>query len=558
VEMTDPAAPLASLQQPERHSNSRPANARWLLPQALVKLGLARNSETRIRRLAREYLTALVISGACTAVAYPLYPHLGPVNTVMLYLLGTTLAALRLSRGPCVVLPVANILAFDFFFVPPTFSFDVEDAQYIFTLVVMLIVALVIAHLMLSIRRHRDMTMARERRTAVLYAMSRELIVATDALAMAATAVRHINAVFHCSTVVLIADSPGQLTPAPRAGNSVDQLPEPRADYDEAFARQVAERGERCIKDAIYLPLQGSSRVMGVIVVQSRPAGHPLPTEQLNLLDAFAAQLAMSLQRAQVAAEGEIAKIAAERVLLRNTLLASISHDLRTPLAAIAGAGSLIGQQDYAINAERRIMLGNLIERKATDMSQLLSNVLDLAKMELGNGALRADWHAVEDLVSHALRANQARLTGWRVVVDLPADFPSIFVEATLIVQILSNLLENAAKYTPPGTTISISAAVRDEKFLLVVADDGPGLPGDPESLFEKFQRGNPEGNVVGVGLGLAICRAAARLHGGDIRALRQADTGARFEITLPVKMQTEQPSAAELESAGVSVPENA
>jgi two-component system sensor histidine kinase KdpD len=544
--MTDPAAPLASLQQPERHFDIRPANTRWSLPQMLAPPGFAHNAESRIRRLAGEYLTALAISGACTAIAYPLYPYLGPVNTAMLYLLAATLAALRLSRGPCIVLPVANILAFDFFFVPPVFSLDVEDARYIFTLVVMLVVALVIAHLMLSIRRHRDMTLAREQRTAVLYAMSRELIVATDARAMAASAVRHINAVFHASTVVLIADSQGEMTPAPRDGNSPEDLAEFRVTYDAAFAREVAEQGERCIKDVIYLPLQGSRRVMGAIVVQPRPAGHPLPTEQLNLLDAFAAQLAISLQRAHIAEEAEVAKIAGERVLLRNTLLASISHDLRTPLAAIAGAGSLIGQQDYAINADRRAMLGNLIERKATDMSQLLSNVLDLAKMELGQGVLRADWHAVEDLVSHSLRANQARLTGWRVLVDLPADFPLIFVEATLIVQILSNLLENATKYTPPGTTICITAAVRDEKFLLVVADDGPGLPGDPESLFEKFQRGNPEGNVVGVGLGLAICRAAARLHGGDIRALRQPDAGARFEITLPVKMQTEQPSAAE------------
>jgi two-component system, OmpR family, sensor histidine kinase KdpD len=510
-----------------------------------------------VRRLAGEYLAALAIAGACTAVAYPLYPRLGPVNTAMLYLLGTTLAALRLSRGPCVVLPVANILAFDFFFVPPTFSFDVEDTQYIFTLVVMLVVALVIAHLMLSIRRHRDLTLARARRTAVLYAMSRELIVASDPPAMAATAMRHINAVFHSSTAVLLADSQGEMAPAPRDGKLLEELPEFRVNFDAVFAREVAERGERCIQDAIYLPLQGSRRVMGVIIVQPH-AGLPLPAEQLNLLDAFAAQLAMSLQRARVADEAEIAKIAAERVVLRNTLLASISHDLRTPLAAIAGAGSLIGQQGYAINADRRVMLGNLIERKATDMSQLLSNVLDLAKMELGNGVLRAEWHAVEDLVSHALRANQARLTGWRVVVDLPDDFPLVFVEATLIVQILSNLLENATKYTPPGTTISISAAVGDEKFLLEVADDGPGLPGDPESLFEKFQRGNPEGNVMGVGLGLAICRAAARLHGGDIRALRQPDAGARFEITLPVKMQTEQPSAAEPERAGVSVPENA
>lgn len=566
MEMTDPAASLAELQQPERHVANRAAHAQWSLLQVLAKLGYPCDSESRIRRLAAEYLSALAISAGCTAIAYPLYAYLGPVNTAMLYLLGTTLGALRLSRGPCVLLPVANILSFDFFFVPPTFSLDIEDARYIFTLLVMLIVALVIAHLMLSIRGHRDLTLARERRTAVLYAMSRELIVATDARTMAATAVRHINAVFHASSVVLITDMQGEMTPAYHDGNSSADLPEFRVNYHAAFAREVAEHGERCIKDAIYLPLQGSRRVMGVIVVQPRPVGHPLPTEQLNLLDAFAAQLAMSLQRAHVAEEAEVAKIAAERVLLRNTLLASISHDLRTPLAAIAGAGSLIGQQDYAINADRRAMLGNLIERKATDMSQLLSNVLDLAKMELGQGVLRADWHAVEDLVSHALRANQARLTGWLVDVDLPVDFPLIFVEATLIVQILSNLLENAAKYTPPGTTICISAAVHDGKCLLVVADDGPGLPGDPESLFEKFQRGSPEGNVVGVGLGLTICRAAARLHGGDIRALRQPDAGARFEITLPVQMQTESSAAAEPQeqhflpgaSAGVCVPENA
>ena len=553
MEMTDPAASLASTQQPQRHRSDALARiARWP-PQVLANLENPRQSAARVWRIVFEYGCALAIAGGCTAIAYPFYARFGPVNTVMLYLLGTTLGALRLSRGPCVVLPVANILAFDFFFVPPTFSFDVDDAEYIFTLVVMLLVALVIAHLMLSIRRHSDLTLAREQRTAALYAMSRELIVATEANAMAATAMRHINAVIHGGTAVLLADSQGELSPARVEGRSADPQPPSRVKYDAAFASQAAERGERFIKGLIYLPLQGSRRVMGVIIIDPGHEGQVLPTEQLNLLDAFAAQLAMSLQRAQVAEEAEVAKIAAERALLRNTLLASISHDLRTPLAAIAGAGSLIGQPGYAITAERRSMLGSLIERKASDMSQLLSNVLDLAKMELGNGVLRADWHAIDDLVSHSLRANQARLTGWRVVVDLPADFPLVLVEATLIVQIIGNLLENAAKYTPPGTTICLSAAVRDEQFLLVVADDGPGLPGDPERLFEKFQRGNSECNVVGVGLGLAICRAAARLHGGDIRAVRPAAGGARFEILLPVAMQTEPPSAAEPEFLGQS-----
>jgi len=484
-----------------------------------------------------DYARALAITALCTAVAFPLSPYFGLVNIVMLYLLGTSLGALRLRRGPSVLLAVGNMLAFDYFFVPPVFSFDVEDARYLFTLGVMLVVALTIANLMVSIRRHREIADAREQRTTVLYAMSRELAVATDAHAMAAAAVRHICAVFHSTAVVLIADADGCLSQVSAAEECAGNDAPPVPAYDPQFAQDVVARGERCIKDAIYLPLQGTRRVKGVIVVCPQPPGRALPAEQLTLLDAFAAQLALSLQRARLAEAAEAARISAERVLLRNTLLASISHDLRTPLSAIAGAGSLIAQPEYALNADRRTTLGHLIERKARDMSQLLTNVLDLMQMEFGRGALRTDWHAIDDLVTLALRANQARLARWRIALELPADLPLVSVEATLIVQILSNLLENAAKYTPPGTTITISAAAQAKHISLIVADNGPGFPpGDPERLFEKFQRGRAESNIVGVGLGLAICRAAARLHGGDVHATDNAGGGARFEITLPIE----------------------
>jgi two-component system, OmpR family, sensor histidine kinase KdpD len=495
-----------------------------------------------------DYVRALAITGLCTAIAWPLLPHFGLVNAVMLYLLGTTLGALRLGRGPIVALAITNMLAFDYFFVPPVFSFDVEDTRYLFTLGVMLIVALVIANLMVSIRRHREVADAREHRTAVLYAMSRELAVATDAQAMAAAAVRHICAVFHSTAVVLIADAHGGLSPISSAEGSVCADPRscpPHVDLE--FAQDVVARGERRIKDAIYLPLQGTRRVRGVIVVSPQSPLRTLPAEQLNLLDTFAAQLALSLQRARLAEAAEAARISGERVLLRNTLLASISHDLRTPLSAIAGAGSLIAQPEYSLNADRRTTLGNLIERKARDMSQLLTNVLDLVQMEFGGRALRSDWHAIDDLVALALRGSESRLAQWRIVLDLPPDLPPILVEPTLIVQILSNLLENAAKYTPAGTTIAICAAVRGESILISVADDGPGLPaGDPEHLFEKFQRGRSESNIVGVGLGLAICRAAARLHGGEIRACNNPGGGARFEISLPVATHAEVQPAAE------------
>ena len=488
-----------------------------------------------------DYLRSLAITGLCTAIAWQLSADFGLVNIVMIYLLGTTLGALRLGRGPIVALAICNMLAIDYFFVPPVFSFDVEDIRYLFTLGVMLIVALVIANLMVSIRRHRELADAREQRTAVLYAMSRELAVATDATAMAAAAVRHICAVFHSTVVVLAADARGSLSPISIMEDSACADPHSSLHFDLEFAKEVVARGERCIKNAIYLPLRGSRRVTGVIVVCPQPANRTLPAEQLNLLDSFAAQLALSLQRARLAQAAEAARLSAERVLLRNTLLASISHDLRTPLAAIAGAGSLIAQPEYALNVDRRTTLGKLIEHKARDMTQLLTNVLDLVQMEFGGRALRSDWHAIDDLVALALRGSESRLAQRRIVLDLPPGLPLISVEPTLIVQILSNLLENAAKYTPPGTTITICAAARDASILISVADDGPGFPpGDPEQLFDKFQRGRSESNIVGVGLGLAICRAAAGLHGGNIRALNNPGGGARFEISLPVAGQNQ------------------
>jgi two-component system, OmpR family, sensor histidine kinase KdpD len=473
------------------------------------------------------YLRALAISSLCTAIAFPIHEHVDLINIVMIYLLGATLSGLRLGRGPAILTSVANELAFDYFFVPPAFSLEVADTRYLLTLGVMLIISLIIANLVATIKRHMQTADARERRTAMLYAMSRELAVATDAKEIAAAAVRHIYEVFGSTTIVLAADESGRLAPVAPTGEC----------FDVEFAQAAAARGERADKDGIYLPLQGSRRNIGVIVVRPRPAARVFPVEKQRLLDSFATQIALSLERAQFAEAAEAARISAERAALRNTLLTSISHDLRTPLSAIAGAGSLIAQPTYELNADRRATLGQLIERKARDMSQLLSNVLELMRMEFAPGALHADWHAIDDLVSTALRGNEARLAQRRLVLELPADLPMIQVEATLIVQIIGNLLENAAKYTPVGTTITISAAAQPGSVTLVVADDGPGFPaGDPELLFEKFERGRTESNIVGVGLGLAICRAAVRLHGGDIRATENAGGGARFEIRLPVK----------------------
>ena len=480
------------------------------------------------------YGAALVLTCLCTLIGWPMASRFELIDIVMVYLLGTTLAALRIGRGPALLTSIANIAAFDYFFVPPRFTLAVADPHYLVTFGVMLGVALIIADLVSAVRLQTVATADREGRTAALYAMTRELAITRDAAAMAVIAKRHIADATRCAVVVLGCDNSGTLQPFAAAPESLN----PRICEWVMRHQQRAGLGAEAFGDepCIYLPLIGSKEAQGVLVVGPPSPGSTLLAEQNRLLENLASQLAQGLERVRLGEQAEAAHLSAERAALRNTLLASISHDLRTPLAAIAGAGSMISQDTFPLDGERRTTLGRLIEEKARDMTELLSNVLDLARLETGPGSLKCEWHSLEDLIGLTLRRNADRLIGWTVDIDLPGDFPLLLVEGVSIVQLLSNLVDNCTKYAIGGMRLIIAARLMDEFVAINVEDNGSGLPaGDPERLFDKFERGANETNVAGVGLGLAICRAVARLHGGDIRALRVASGGARFEIFLPL-----------------------
>jgi two-component system sensor histidine kinase KdpD len=484
------------------------------------------------------YWAALLITAVCTGAAELMYPYFELTNLVMVYLLGATVAGLRLGRGPASLTSIANVVALDFFFVPPRFSFAVTDFEYIITFTVMLVVALVIASLVANVRAQTRVAGARERRTSLLYAMSRELAATRSFDPLAQVAIKHVAETFASQAVLLLPDANGRLRhpqgAAPAGALRGADLSVAQWVFDHA---QPAGLGTDTLPaaPAQYLPLTGARRTLGVLAVRPNQRRRLLLPEQRHLLETFAGQIALAVERAQLAEEAEITRVAVETESLRNTLLASISHDLRTPLAVITGASSALNDPSLNLDPRARAQLTRSIDAKAHEMSDLISNVLDLMRFEAGEVRLQRDWQTVDDLVGTALTRLEGRFGDRPIDVDLPAELPPVYIDAPLIAQVFGNLLENAIKHTPPGTRISISARLEDDAVRVCVDDTGPGLPpGDPDRLFAKFQRGREENSAGGAGLGLAICRAVINAHGERIAAMQRPGGGARFVFTLP------------------------
>ena len=485
------------------------------------------------------YWAALLISVCCTGVAAVMYPYFELTNLVAVYLLGATVAALRLGRGPASVAAIANVVLLDFCFVPPRFTFAVSSLQYLLTFAVMLVLALVIANLVANVRAQTRVAGARERRTSLLYAMSRELAATRSFNNLARVAIRHVAETFAGRATVLLPGADGhlhQFQGAEIAGwlEGAD-LSVAQWVYDHG---RPAGLGTDTLPAAVaqYLPLTGTHQTLGVLAVQPAQRRRLLLPEQRHLLETFAGQIALAIERAQRAEEAEAARVAVETESLRNTLLASISYDLRAPLAAITEASRALNDPGLREDDAKRAQLARSIDAKAHEMSELVSNVLDLMSFEVGEVHLRRDWHTVAELVNAALTRLEGRFGERRVDVALPAELPSVNVDAPLVTRVLVNLLDNAIKHTPPGTRITISAGLEAGAVRMVIDDNGPGLPpGQPERLFAKFQRGRDEVDVGGAGLGLAICRAIVNAHGGQISAMQRPGGGARFMFTLPV-----------------------
>lgn len=277
--------------------------------------------------------------------------------------------------------------------------------------------------------------------------------------------------------------------------------------------------------------------------------------EDVQYVLTFAIMLAVGLIIARLKQNvrrqaGEQAKLeaAAQTERVRSALLASISHDLRTPLAVMCGASSSLAERGERLSAEERQALARSLYQQAREMSEQVAKLLQMTRLEAGGITLERDWDSIADIAAAVLERLRERLAGHRVILELPGDLPLVRIDAALIEQVLANLLENAAKHTPPGTLVRLRAK-RDARELVVSVEDyGPGLPaGAVQRIFDKFERGAPEGPGAGVGLGLAICRAIVQLHGGRVWAEELPGAGSAFRFTLPLEEAPQVPAEAAL-----------
>ena len=484
------------------------------------------------------YAVAVAVPALCTGIGFLVSGPNELINLVMVYLLGVMLVATRSGRGPSILASVLSVAAFDFFFVPPEFTFAVSDVRYIVTFAVMLLVGVVISSLAASLRTQARVAGYREKRAASLYAISRELAAALREEEIVGAAAGHIGAEFGAQCVILFPNNAGHIVYPKGESQSYSlhgaDLGVAQWVFDHG---RIAGRGTDTLPgaDAVYFPIRGAAGPIGVVALLPSSLRRVFLPEQQRLLDTILNQTALALERVRLAQAAQSAQIKVETESLRNSLLAGISHDLRTPLSSIVGAASSLAEEPERLSPESRRELARTIYDEGQRMATLANNILDMARLDAGAVTLKLDWVPLEEIVGGVLTRLRARLEGRPVKIDLPKDAPLVKLDAVLIEQVLVNIIENALKYTPAGTAIEISARFSQDAVTVTVADEGPGIPpGLEEKLFDKFYRAAPERAQSGVGLGLTICRAIVEAHGGTIRAENRVPRGAAFRFTLP------------------------
>ncbi|MEO5333007.1 MAG: DUF4118 domain-containing protein [Magnetococcus sp. YQC-5] len=463
--------------------------------------------------------------------------HLTPSDLVMLYLLPIMAIAFRFGKGPSLLASALSVAAYDFFFVHPYFTFLVEDSQYILTFTILFVVGIVFSGLMTRIRQQEQEAQERERQTDALYRLSRDIIATLNDEEMAAIITRHAACIFGGEVALCLAHAHAPLrlvAVTPDTFQPTEQTMEMiRWSFEHG---QAAGFGTRNLPNNEFTsqPISISpSRILGILALRIADPGL-LGEDHTFFLEAFAHQASLAIDRARLSEEANQALICAKSEELRGTLLSMASHDLRTPLAVITGAGTTLRDDNGVLDHTQQHELLETLCTEALRMDRLITNLLDMVRLESGGCQLRLEWVHYEELIETALVRVEERIRLREVMIHADERVSMLYVDPVFFLQVLVNLLDNAIKYTPTDTAISLLLESWEEGVVIRIQDSGPGIAsGFEERIFEKFVRGDVIG-VPGSGLGLAICRGVIHAHGGAILAMTRDSGGAEFRIHLP------------------------
>lgn len=492
------------------------------------------------RGLWRGYLIGLGLFALATLLGYLVHTFFDPSNIIMIYLLCVTVSAVLGGLGPSIMVTIFSVLAFDFFFVPPALTFAVEDTQYVFTFIALLLVGITISYLTSRVRNQTEIAKLREQETVALYALGRDLAIAGDLASYIKAITRNIKELLGHDVVIFLPDikNGGDLTPY--TGDAETVISRNDITMASVFFQQMKAAGQNTSLGSDtkthYLPLVTARGPVGLIGLAVSAPISGLTVDQERLIGAYIDLAAVAIEGIRLADELHDAQVFKATEKLQTALLNAISHDLRTPLVSVIGTLSSLQEEEIGLDDATKKNLIQVAREEADGLNHLITNLLDESRIEAGAIKLSRQPAEVQDLVGATLEQLKTRIGARSIKIDIPFETPFVSVDFGLIVQTLANIVDNGLKYSPADSPIEIRARQAGQELCIQIADHGIGIPEqDLPRIFDKFYRIKRPDNVTGTGLGLSISKGIVEVHGGHIKAENNPGGGTIITLTLPI-----------------------
>ena len=489
------------------------------------------------------YLLSLAVVSVCTLINYIFSNYLQPAALIMVYLFGALPIALLGYWGPSLLFSAASVVLYDFFFVSPHFELSIPGGESFITLVFMFFVSVIISNLTMKAKLQAKFARLREQRIAVMHSLSKALATSRGIDTLLEVALRHISDVFNSDVFALLPDKSHKLIAVIGMAEKGTLLT--LNEKDQSVAQWVFESGKPAglgtdtLPDnaASFVPLLGKKAAVGVLKVTPKTPSVLLVPEQMHLLEALANQVGMALEIERLQGESQKKEVQIETDRMRNLLLKYLAANMHPPLLDIMNSAKELILIGHEVNSESIQGLGNRIFYNSEELNHLVNNISQIARLESSDIAFTKELHSLYDVAMDAIKGLARHLDSRLIKMKIPENFPMVPFNKVFLEQVIFNILENAIKYTPPGTYIEISAALEPGKVIVSIEDEGPGLSFEEiNKIFEKFYRGQRITSIKGLGLGLAICQKIISMHGGEIWAENRKEGGAAFRFTLPLE----------------------